>query len=180
MLKLKESIKENLEENFINDMKSIKKEMKLLNLLLASFTEKNYDYNEYCRLRIKFEVEACDFVDFDYNEEMEMSDQERLIIQNRAVGIIMSNPNSVYEEIVEEESVKWQLEKCFRLDKRMYSQIYETSTLNLIKEKVSAEVWKEKYKYFEDICKDKAETVGESIAQSKQEMHEQEIRSSLM
>lgn len=180
MLELKQSIRENLEENFINDMESIQKEMNLLNLLLVSFTDKSYTYDEYCRLRMKFEIEACDFVDFDYDEEMHMSDQERLIIQNRAVRKTMSNPDSVYEEIVEEEFVKWQLDKCHRLDKKMYSQISYTSSMNLIKEKLSPEVWKDKLTYFKDICEDKSDKVGQATADAKQELHEQEIRSSMM
>jgi len=180
MLELKKDIRENLEENFINDMESVQKEMSLLNLLLASFTDKSYAYDEYCRLRMKFEIEACDFLDLDYNREMEMTDQERLIIQNKAVRRTMSNPGSIYEEVVEEEFVKWQLEKYHKLDKNMYSQISYQSSMNLIKEKVSPSVWVNDLEFFKDICVNKSDKVGQQIADAKQELHEQEIRSSMM
>lgn len=178
---IKESISENLEKNFIDNMRSVKHEMDLLNILISSFTDKAYSYDEYCRMRMSFELEACDnAVDFDYDDEIHMSDQEKIIIQNKAMRKVMSNPDSEYESVIEEEVVKWQLDKFHRLDKKLYSQISNYSSMRLIQEKLSFNVWKDKKGFFSDICQEKANKVGEETANANREMHEDQIRSSMI
>jgi len=179
--KAKENIRETLETNFIENMSAVQKEMNLLNMLISAFTENSYTYDEYCKLRMKFEMEACDKVlDVDLDEEMGVTDQEKVIIQNRAMRKAMGNPEVDYEEIMQEEFVKWQLDKCQRLDKKMFYQISKYSSVKMLQEKIPTDLWNEKKKYFEDICESKANKMGEAVAAANKDKHEQDIRSSFM
>lgn len=176
--KAKESIRESLEINFIENIDSIKKEMNLFNLLIESFTKNKYTYDEYCVCRMKFEIEACEkVIDFDFDEEMIVTEQEMVIIQNRALRKSI-NPNVDYDDMLKEEYIKWQLDKCQRLDKKMFYQLAKYSYIKLLKEKISEDVWNEKKKYFEDICEDKANKYGEAVAEANKKKHEEDIRSS--
>jgi hypothetical protein len=178
---IKVIVSENLEKNFIENMRSVKHEMDLLNILICSFTDKTYSYDEYCRMRISFEMEACDnAVDFDYDDEAGMSGAEKLIVQNKALIKVMKDPGSEYEDIIEEEEVKWKLDKFHRLDKKLYSQISKYSSMRLIQEKLSFDVWKDKKEYFSDICTEKANKIGEETANENREMHEELIRTSMI
>lgn len=177
--KAKGNIIESLENNFIENINAVKKEMNLLNLLIESFTENKYTYNEYCSCRMKFEVEACErVIDFDFEEEMKINNQEMTIIQNRASRKSIGKTDADYEELIKEEFIKWQLEKCQRLDKKMFYKVAKYSYIKLLKEKISEDVWNDKKKYFEDICEDKANKYGEAVAAANKERHEQDIRSS--
>lgn len=179
--KIKEIIRETLEKNFIENILVVKKEMNLLNIFVSAFTENSYAYDEYCKLRLKFEIEACDnALNIDLDEEMKITDQEKVIIQNRAMRKGISNTGVDYEEIMQEEFVKWQLDKCQKLDKMMFYQISKYSLTKMLQEKIPAELWDEKKKYFEDICEAKANKIGEEVAYSNKDKHEQDIRSSLM
>jgi len=179
--KAKENISESLERSFINNKKAVEKEMNLLNILIGSFTENTYTYDEYCRNRMKFELEACDnALDVDMDKEMEMTDQERVIVQNRAMRKMMGNPGGEYEDIMKEEFVKWQLDKCFRLDSKMFYQTSKYSSIKMLEVKIPADVWEEKKSYFEDICETKAKNYGEAVATSNKDRHEDDIRSSMM
>lgn len=179
--KAKENIRETLETNFIENMSAVNREMSLLNMVIGAFTENSYTYDEYCVKRMEFEIEACDEVlDIDLDEEMEVTDQEQIIIQNRAMRNSMVNPDVDYEELMEEEYVKWQLDKCQRLDKKMFYQISKYSSIKLLQEKIPTDVWNAKRGYFEDICDAKANKTGEAVAAANKDKHEQDIRSSLM
>lgn len=178
--KEKQNVKESLEHSFINNKSIVDKEMNLLNILLGGFTDNKYTYDEYCRCRMNFEVEACDkALDVDIDSELDMTDQERMIIQNRAIRKTMGTTQD-YEEVMKEEVVKWQVDKCHRLDSKMYYQISKYSSMKLLQEKIPAETWKEKKGYFEDICESKAKQAGEAVADANIDKHEQDIRSSFM
>ncbi len=179
MSEIKEIIRENLENNFIDNMKSVEKEMNMLNILLDSFTDNFYTYDECCKVRMKSEIEACDYVDSDY-KEMDITDQEKLIIQNNAVRKTMGNPDSVFDKILEEEYVKWQLDKFYKIDKKVYSEISYISSIKLLREKTPLDVWLQEEEFLKDICKDKGDKVGEEIAKSKIAEHEEQIRSSMI
>lgn len=179
--KAKENIRETLEINFIDNMSVVQKDMNLLNVLISSFTDEEYTYDEYCRCRMKFEIEACDkALDVDLEEEMIVTDQEKLIIQNRAMRKAMSNPDADYEEVIQEEFVKWQLDKCQRLEKKMFYQISKYSSIKMLQEKIPSDIWNEKTQYFEDICEVRANKMGEAVAAANKDKHEQDIRSSFM
>lgn len=62
----------------------------------------------------------------------------------------------------------------------MFYQISKYSLTKMLQEKIPAELWDEKKKYFEDICEAKANKIGEEVANSNKDKHEQDIRSSLM
>jgi len=179
--KAKKNIRETLESNFINRKSSVEKEMNILNILISSFTENIYSYDEYCKNRMKFEVEACEIaLDVDMDKEMEMTDQERVIVQNRAIRKTMGNPEVEYDEVMKEEFVKWQLDKCVRLDSKMFYQIFKHSYVKMIKGKISEEMWSDKKEYFEDISEVKAKKYGAAVADSNKDRHEDDIRSSMV
>lgn len=178
--KVKENIFKSLEKSFVDNKRIVEKEMNLLNILISSFTENTYIYDEYCINRMKFELEACEKVlDVDVDKEMEMTDQEKFIIQNRAMRKSMGNPDD-YEEVMKEEFVEWQLDKCQRLDSKMFYQISKYSSIKMLESKIPANIWKDKKRYFEDICETKAIKYGEAVATSNKDRHEDEIRSSMI
>jgi len=179
--KAKKNIRKTLESNFINRKGAVEKEMNILNILITSFTENVYTYDEYCKNRIKFEIEACEkSLDVNIDKEMEITDQERVIVQSRAMRKSMDNLEVEYEEVMKEEFVKWQLDKCIRLDSKMFYQIYKYSYLKMIEVKLSEEVWKEKEIYFKDISEIKAKKYGAAVADSNKDRHEDDIRSSMI
>lgn len=180
--KTKEAIQESLERNFIENKTVVEKEMSMLNILISSFDkDSEYSYDEYCKKRMEYELEACDKVlDIDFEKEMSVSNQERAIIQNRAIRKTMSNPEVDYEDALKEEYIKWQIQKCHDIDKEMYYKISKFSSKSLLKYKISKETWEKKKGYFEDICEDKAKNYGIAAAEANRDKHEQDIRSSLI
>jgi hypothetical protein len=179
--KAKEKIRESLIDSFIDKKSVVDREMRLLNLLIGSFTGNVYTYDEYCNCRMNFEMEACDKVlDVDVDEEMKMTNQEKVIIQNRAMRKTMENPEVDFEELMEEEFVNWQLDKCQRIDKKMFYQISKYSSVKLLQEKIPTDLWNSKKGYFEDICEAKAQKYGEAVAAANKDKHEQDIRSSMI
>ena len=180
--KTKEAIQESLERNFIENKIVVEKEMNMLNVLISSFDkDSKYSYDEYCGKRMEYELEACDKVlDIDFEKEMNVSNQERAIIQNRAVRKTMENPEVDYEHSLKEEYIKWQIKKFYNIDKKMYYQISKFSSIKLLRNKIKEEVWMSKHAYFVDICEEKAKNYGIAAAEANRDKHEQDIRSSLI
>jgi hypothetical protein len=177
---IKGEIQETLISNFIENKDIVEKEMNLLNVLISSFGGSEYTYDEYCGKRIEFETAACDeIVDIDVDKELTISPVEGSIIQNKAVRKMMENPKLEYEEILQEEYIKWQIQKCYDIDKKMFYQISQISSMKLLKNKIPEETWKSKYGYFVDICNNKAERHGTATAEANKGRHEQDIRSSM-
>lgn len=177
--KIKNSIRESLENSFINDFSSVEKEMKFLNILISSFSGVEYNYNEYCGSRMNFEIDACDEIDIDFNSESQISSFESAMIQSRAINKSFSNQTD-YESVLEEEYVLALLNKFLDIDRKIFYTITLSSSMNLIKERVSSEVWNEKESYFRGICHNKAVKHSDSVAENNKERHEQQIRSSMM
>ncbi len=180
--KTKEAIQESLERHFIENKNVVEKEMSMLNILISSFDKNSeYTYDEYCRKRMEYELEACDKVlDIDFEKEMNVSIQEQGIIQNRAARKTMGNPEVDYEDALKEEYIKWQLQKCYDVDRKMYQKISKYSSTNLLQNKISKETWELKREYFEDICEEKSKNYGIAAAEANKDKHEQDIRSSLI
>lgn len=179
---IKEDVRANLENNFINNATAVKKEMELLNILITSYVDDEYTYDEYCKCRMKFELEACDkVVDIDIEEELEMSPQEIQIVKNRAVRKHMANQDTtIYEELLKEEWVKWNVEKSMNIDKKIFYPIFKYGNVEMIKNKIKGEAWESKKNYFEDICDSKAKKLADTIANNNKELHEQNIRTQSM
>jgi Fe-S cluster biosynthesis and repair protein YggX len=179
--KLKEDVRNNLEKNFIDNSAAVKKEMELLNILITSFVDDKYTYDEYCKCRMKFELEGCELVDVDFEEENRLSDQERDIIRNRAVRKHMANQEAtIYEELLKEEWVKWQVEKSMLLDKKIFYPIFRHASIQLLKNKIKGDIWKDKEAYLVDICDSKAKNLATVIAKNNKETHEEQLRASNM
>jgi len=179
--KLKEDVRNNLEKNFIDNSAAVKKEMELLNILITSFVDDEYTYDEYCKCRMEFEIEGCDEVDIDFEEENRLSDQERDIIRNRAVRKHMANQETtIYEELLKEEWVKWQVEKSMLIDQKVFYPIVRHSSIKLLKNKIKGDVWNRKEAYFIDLCDSKAKKFAATIAENNKEQHEDKIRASNM
>lgn len=177
---IKGEIKETLISNFIENKDIVEKEMSLLNILISSFGGSEYTYDEYCGKRIEFETAACDeIVDIDVDKELSISPVEGSILQSKAVRKVMENPKLNYEETIQEEYIKWQIEKCYDIDKKMFYQICKSSSIKLLKNKIPEETWKSKHGYFVDICNNKAERHGTATAEANKGRHEQGIRSSM-
>jgi len=104
---LKEGIQNTLSKSFVENMEVNRKEMNMLNVLLKSFGGSEYSYDEYCKSRMAFELEACDkVVNIDFEEEFKMTKKENAIIQNRANLKYNSNPNEDFEYLYKEEWIK--------------------------------------------------------------------------
>jgi hypothetical protein len=179
---IKEDVQANLENNFINNADAVKKEMGLLNILISSFVDDEYTYDEYCKCRMKFETEACDkVVDINMEEELELTSQDREIIKNRAVRKHMANQETtIYEELLQEEWVKWCVEKSMVLDRKIFYPIFRYANIEMLKHKIKGEVWENKKAYFEGICESKAKSLANTIAENNKDSHEQNIRTQNM
>ena len=179
---IKEDVRANLENNFINNAAAVKKEMSLLNILISSFVDGEYTYDEYCKCRMQFETEACDkVVKINMEEELEMSSQEREIVKNRAVRKHMANQETtIYEELLKEEWVKWTVEKSMILDRKIFQPIFNYANIEMLKHKIKGKIWEEKKSYFEGICESKAKDLANTIAENNKESHEQNIRAQNM
>jgi Fe-S cluster biosynthesis and repair protein YggX len=178
---LKEDVRDGLEKNFIDNSGAVKKEMELLNILITSFVDDKYTYDEYCRCRMQFEVEGCDEVDIDFEEENILSNQEKDIIKSRAVRKHMDNKETtIYEELLKEEWVKWQVEKSVLIDQKVFFPIIRHASIQLLKNKIKGEVWSKNEFYFVDICDSKSKDLAAIIANNNKEKHEDHIRSSNM
>lgn len=177
---LKQEIQDSLINSFIENKSAIDKEMNLLNILISSFGGLEYTYDEYCSKRIEFELDACDkAVDVDIDKELTISAYERFIIQNNAASKVMNSQEIEFEEALKEEYIKWQTNKCFDLDKKMFYQISNFSSIKLLRNKIPEEIWQNKHQYFIDICKNKALKHAAETAEANRGMHEQYIRSSM-
>jgi len=178
---LKEDIKNNLETNFIDHSASVKKEMGLLNILLSNFVDDQYTYDEYCGCRMKFELEGCDLVNIDLEVEKQMSSQEREIIRARAVRKHMANKEeTIYEELLKEEWIKWQVEKIANIDWEIFYPIFRHASIHLIMNKVKGEAWDSNEDFFVDICEAKSKKLATLIAENNKETHEEQLRASNM
>jgi hypothetical protein len=178
---IKEVIQENLVNNFINNKADVEKEMNLLNVLISTFCDNQYTYDEYCKKRMNFELEACDkSVTVDAEAKVELSDAERIIIQNKAMRKVMNNTKADFEEILKEEYVQHLTQKCYEIDQKLFYQISKYSSLNLLKHKIPDDVWENKRAYFEGICENKAKKYANDCANANKERHEQDIRTSMI
>jgi len=174
---IKNNISESLETNFIDNMRSVKREMDLLNLLIGSFSNNSFTYDEYCKLRKKFEIEACEEVLGNIEFEKDMSDLEMSKAQHEAIRKSVGSKED-YEDLLYEEIINFQIEHRLESEKEMFYQISKYSSAKLLKEKISDEIWNNKKDYFEDIVETKARHIGEIIAMSHKENLEKVIRSS--
>lgn len=178
--KIKESVQESLIKNFIDNKVDVEKEMKLLNVLISSFCDNEYTYDEYCKKRMEFELEACDkALTVDAESELEISDAERIQLQRKAMRRVMSDQKADFEETLKEEYVQHLTQKYFEIDKKMYYQISNFSSIKLLRNKIPEEIWQNKHQYFVDICKNKALKHAAETAEVNRGMHEQYIRSSM-
>lgn len=178
---IKEGIEETLLKSFVDDMRIVKKEMSMLNILLKSFGGSEFTYDEYCKQRMHYELEACDkVVKINFEEEFKMTQQETSIIQNRAQLKYHSNPDKDFEDLYKEEWINWQVEKSVMIDKKIFYPVSRYSNLKLLQLKLSPEVWEEKKGYFENIVEKKAKDIAERIANNNKENHEDQIRASNM
>ena len=178
---IKEEIQETLINNFVENKNIVEKEMILLNLLISSFDGSEYTYDEYCGKRIEFETSACDEItDIDVDKELTISQIESSIIQRKVARKMMENPSIDYEETLQEEYIKWQVGKCYDIDKNMFYQICKSSSIKLLKNKIPEETWKSRYSYFLDICENKAQKYGIATAEANKDRHEQDIRTSMI
>jgi len=176
---LKEDIINNLEKNFIDNFKAIVKEVELFNILITSFVDDEYTYDEYCKCRMKFELEGCELVDIDINEEQALSSQDRNIIHNRAVKKHMENhEETIYEELLKEEFVKWQVEKISLIDQKVFYTIFRHASIKMLKNKIKGYAWESNEEYFVEICEHKAKNLAAAVAENNKEAHEEQIRSS--
>ena len=174
---IKEFITITLEESFIDYKDEVEHEMNIINATIDSFSDKKYSYDEYCRCRLKYELEACDTsLNIDFEEESKFTDQEQSIVKNRAQKKHFGNKNADYEEIMKEEYIKWQVEKSFLLDHKMFYNICHYSITKLIQNKLKSEVWDEKVEYFDEIIQEKAKAVASEVAENNKKMHEEQIR----
>ena len=118
---IKKGIQITLSKNFVDNMEVVKKEMSLLNILISSFGGSEYSYDEYCKNRMKLELEACDkVVKIDFEEEYKMTQKEAAIVENRASIKYNSNPNGDFDDFYKEEWIKWQVEKSVMIDKKIF------------------------------------------------------------
>lgn len=177
---IKEEIQESLINNFIENKIVVEKEMNLLNILISSFGGSEYTYDEYCGKRLEFEASACDkVVDVDVDKELTVSPSDRGVIHVNAVNLMLKNQIG-YEEALQEEYIKWQIQKCYNIDKNMFYQISKFSSMMLLKNKIPEDTWQLKHGYFVDICEDKAKRYGIATADANKDRHEQDIRSSMV
>lgn len=176
---IKEDIKFSLEETFIEHKDEVEKEMGLLNTLVTSFSGKEYDYNEYCRCKLQFQLEACDkhLKGIDFEEEAKFTPQEENIVRQRAARKHFKNTELDPDEIMKEEYIKWQVEKNYLLDQKIFYNVCYFSMKNLIVNKIGKEMFEEKKIYFYNIIKDKAKKIAEEIAKKKKKDFEQSMRS---
>lgn len=178
---LKESVKENLENFFINKKEKAEKEMNLLNVLISTFCDNTYTYDEYCRNRMSFEIEACDKgITVDLDSKIEFSDLEKIVVQNQAVIKQMKNKSSNFDEILKEEYIQHMTKKCYEIDKKLFYQISKYSSLKLLKNKIPDEIWENKKDYFDSICENKANNFAIDCANNNKKIHEQDIRTSMI
>jgi len=174
---IKEGIQSTLSKSFVDDMEVNRREMEMLNVLLKSFDGGEYTYDEYCKNRMNYELEACDkVVKIDFEEEFKMTKQETAIIQNRAHIKYNSNPNEDFDDLYKEEWIKWQVEKSVMIDKKIFYPVSRYSSIKLLKLKLSEEVWIDKKSYFENIVEKKARNSADVIANNNKDHHEEQIR----
>jgi hypothetical protein len=168
---LKELVRESLEDGFINNKPSIESELALLNLFISTFADgAEYSYDEYCQIRIKASLEACDGIDIDFNKEAEVTPREGEIIEGRAARKFYDGHGD-YDDILKEEFIKWQVQKFFDLDRKVYFEISKHSTQVLLKKKIPFNVWNKKEDYFNEFCISKAMKFADKIANGNKEQN---------
>lgn len=174
---IKSDVKVTLENNFINNPKTIRREMDLLNLLITSFEENGYTYDEYCRCRMQFELEACDeLVNFEFENKNELTSEEKHTIQVNASLKYNVNKDLDPQELLKEEWVKFNAKKSASRDKEIFYPIFKYSNIAMLKNKIKGEAWESRVDYFEDICELKAKQLSDFIYQNNIEIHEENIR----
>lgn len=179
--KIKESVQESLIKSFIDNKVDVEKEMKLLNVLISSFCDSEYTYDEYCKKRMEFELDACDkALTVDAESEMEISDAEKFLLQSKAMRKVMSNQKADFDEVLKEEYIQHLTNKCFEIDKKMYYQISKFSSMMLLKFKIPESIWNEKRMYFASICDNKANNNANANATANMKLHEEQIRASMI
>lgn len=179
---LKESIKNSLENHFIDNKPSVEREMSLLNVLISTFDKDcEYTYDEYCNKRIIFEIEACDkVVDVNVEETMKLTGFDKSVIGTRTNNRAIDESEELgYEDILKEEYVNLLLEKCYEVDSKMYYQISKYSSMKLIESKISKEIWEQRKEYFEGICEHKSQSFGKHTAEVNRSKHKEDILDSL-
>ena len=176
---IKKTIKLDLEDKFISSIDMVKKEMNLLNVAISVFEESSlFSYDEYCKKRMEFEVEACDHIDIDFNSELKITEKDKFLINRRVASRFISEEE--YEETLRDEYIKLQLNKLYDIDYKFFYKLSKYSSLKLIEYKVSEETWKNKKVFFEQLSEKKAKNLAKLIATSNQEVHEQNIRAKMM
>jgi len=176
--RLKKEVQETLISDFIENKDIVKEEMNLLNVLISSFGGSEYTYDEYCVNRLEFETRACDKV-VDVDEESDISPSDRGIMHVNAVNFMLKNKIS-YEEAIKEGCIKWQIQKCYDIDKKVFYQIYKFSSMMLLKNKIPEDTWQSRHGYFADICEEKAKKYGVATAEANKSRNEQDIRCSMI
>lgn len=176
--RLKKQVTKNLEESFVSSYKVIKKEVDLLNLAISSFGDVNfYSYDEYCKKRIEFEVQACDLIDINLEAEFKMSDNERFSLQMKTSDVLSVEE---FDEITKSEYIKWQLKKIYNVEYKIFYLIIKNSSINLFKYKLSDKTWEKEKEFFEDICRMKAKNYAKALAYKNQANHKQNIIVSML
>lgn len=180
----KESVKSNLELNFIEKKDRVEKEMKMLNILISTFKDSSeYTYDEYCRDRMRFELEACDTLDTDFEMNSELTDEEQMEINIRVKKKLMGGRMNLNimrdpEEVLKNEFIKMQVDKISDFEKKSYHHIIKSSSMEMLKKKLGS-LFDDKRDYFEGICDSRAKRHADATAYNNKEHYEEVIRNSL-
>lgn len=177
---LKKSIRESLEDSFINNKPSVEKELALLNLFISAFAkDAEYSYDEYCQTRMKASLEACYHLEIDFEKESEVTPRESEIIEGRAARKFYDGHGD-YDDILKEEFIRWQVQKFFDLDRKLYFEISKHSTQVLLKKKIPFNIWNKKEDYFKEFCTNKAIKFADKVANDNKEQNEEELRAQML
>jgi len=175
----KESIKSNLELNFIERKEHVEKEMNMINVLISLYKGGNeFSYDEYCRSRMKFELEACDSLDVEFDLD-EVSEKEEVIIHGKVQRRFMSNPTNDPNEILKDVFSDWQANKICEFEKKAYHHIIKHSSVEMLKEKLG-DTYENKKDYFDDICESRAKSHAEATAENNKAHYKEVIKDSLV
>lgn len=175
----KKSVKSSLELNFIDKKEHVEKEMNMLNILISLFKRgEEYKYDEYCQKRMKFEIDACDSLDIEFDMD-EVSKKEEMIIHGKVQRKYMSDLTQDPDEILKDVFSEWQADKICRFEKKAYYHIVKESSISMLKEKLG-EVYEEKKDYLNDICESRAKKHAELTAENNKDYYKETIKNSLI
>lgn len=180
ILDIKHSVEQTLQNSFIENASSVRKEMELLNILIQSFSGEAYVYDEYCSKRMEFELLACDSVDVETYKHVKVNQLDGILAQNKISNMLLSNPNLDAEKAYENELVEISVNKLHKVETQTYFTISNLSSIDLLKNKIPNNIWQEKEEYFLKICKNKALKQGKACADMNRASNAQDIRTSLI